>query len=102
MKTRTIHELLILLKEEYLKTIEDDGFSRHGGLCETVIDLCCSGIISADEETLLLDYINEFPTKRAIKKAKKLGCNPEYIFYWEEYVPTYRLKWLDKHIKLTA
>ena len=83
---RTRKELLILLKEEFLK-------HRHYGLCICIASLCDSGKISDYEETILFNYlINNCHTKRK---------NNERTFWWTKNTKGHklRLRWLNYHIK---
>lgn len=88
-ETRTIHELLIILRNNVKVTKSWFGFKQriHNGLCWDVVRLYDISIIDQHEKIILIDYIN-----------KSIDSNS---YYWPmgEWKP--RSKWLNEHIELT-
>ena len=89
---RTIHELLIILRDNANVTKSWFGLKQRikSGLCNEISMLCDSDVITVVEFYMLNNYlINNKP----ITGGK--------YFYWNRYEWKPRLKWLNKHIKLT-
>lgn len=85
---RSINELLILL----LKEVKED--NDFAGLCGKIWTMYMSNIIKGDEWGLLLQYItNHKPFVANFRKDS---------YYWKQYKIKPRIKWLNKHIKLTS
>ena len=85
MKTRSIKELLIFLKDnkDYFNE------SRCGGLCIMANWLRMDGKILDQEHEDIVDYFNI-----------NLPPHTSYTAYcWSEYDWTPRLEWLNEHIK---
>lgn len=91
---RSIHELLILLREGVEKSrYPNDPVRMHfRGLCNVAIFLFESNIINKLEYRLLIDYI-----------ACNRPGNLEHFFtyYWPEFLIAPRLRWCSIHIKKT-
>jgi len=93
---KTINQILILAKEELLKSRDtsDPKFSDYTGLCELSTDMYYEDIITDNESALFDSYIDANPSVRGYKKHF-------YVYFWDPYLIAPRLRWLYKHIKLT-
>ena len=101
MKPREINELLIHLREVYLRTrLKDElNHSAFAGLCQ-IIDI----ITSDDELTLEEAYIlKRYLHQNRPSKPKHPGSSYwENGYYWDYCLMRPRIAWLDKHIKKTT
>lgn len=92
-ETRTIHELLIILRDNAKVTKSWFGLKQriYCGLCWEISELYENGVINIYEFYLLKPYLRE----------NKPIDNDYYPYYWSmgEWKP--RLKWLNEHIELT-
>lgn len=97
---RSINELLkVMLSRPDLFVSKTNGRGAHG-LCNWVTELLYDGIITVDESWVLREYIrNNRPSKYSSLAAFVYSGND---FYWPSGVLKPRVKWLKKHIKLTA
>ena len=90
-ETRTIHELLIILKDNAKVTKSWFGSKQTipSGLCLEISELYENGVINIYEYWSLKHYIRE---------NKPIDSN---AYYWSKgkWIP--RLKWLNKYIELT-
>ena len=90
-ETRTIHELLIILRDNAKVTKSWFGLNQtiHMGLCNEINELLLDRIINIYEYWTLKHYI---------RNNKPIDS---FAFYWPmgEWKP--RLKWLNEHIELT-
>jgi len=85
-KERSINELLKLMldHEEYF----------YSGLCAWVTNLIFHDIVSLDEGWRLRVYIRKNRPKNKYHKTN-------HTYFWEIHNKSPRIKWLQKHIKLT-
>lgn len=83
---RTIHELLVLLKEHY---IEED---CAPGLCHVIENMTNDKIISPIEYIILTRYLYA-----NLPKNRKND-----LYYWKKYQKRWRIYWLNKHIAIQA
>lgn len=89
---RTIHELLIILRDNAIVTKSWFGLKQRikSGLCNEITMLCDSTLINVDEYWILKDYIRD---NKPIEGE---------IYYWTKCEWKPRLKWLNEHIELTC
>lgn len=97
METRSIKELLILLRESIRNDIDKNYPSEMNGsgLCVHINHLYTKGKITSKEKFLLRDYLMTHKPKR-VKYIGYNQYNPEY--WWPKYLKKPRLQWLTKHI----
>ena len=85
---------------ELLKIVSYHPEHFRSGLCQWIDALEIHRIISRKEARKLLEYVkNNRPSMFSHINAfyhKMYGS----LFYWEKGILSYRLKWLDKHIKI--
>ncbi len=84
-------DLLKKLKKRYQQMVEDD--PKHACLCDCCIELDNHNIIDSVGYRKLMNYIRDH-------KPEGAG---NYLYWYDntKYV-IWRLKWLDKHIKLNS
>ena len=89
---RTTHELLILLRDNIKPQTKYLFWKRiNAGLCFEKYQLVEKGLIDDDEYLILSYYLNDnLPPKTY-----------NWFYYWKPKLWKPRLKWLNKHIKLT-
>lgn len=101
-KSRSIRELLIIVRDNLKRLIEKD--EENGGICAVTRDLWQDGLINYYERCRLLDYLDQ--NKPA--EAKKRENRPEIYdkngfaanrFWWRPRAVAPRIKWLDEQIK---
>ena len=97
MKTRTIHELLIVLYTHIENNIIYVGntpvMMPYAGLCTAGVLLCNMGNSISNKEYVMLDnYLNNNLPKRCYEYTK---------YCWKPRYWTHRRKWLQKQIELT-
>lgn len=85
---KTINELLNLLKIELLK----EEIENCPGLCVIAKRMTLEEI-TFEEYTLLITYL----LKNVKTKRKRRGC----MVWWKFGLRAPRMRWLNKHIKLT-
>ena len=92
-ETRTIHELLIILRDNVKVTKSWFGLKQRieAGLCWEIGELSDNGVIDIYEFHLL---------KRYLRDNKPIDID-YYPFYWPMGKWKPRLKWLNEHIELT-
>jgi hypothetical protein len=69
----------------------------YSGLCAVIDALLEDRKIIPEERRIFNDYLLENRPKRIIDLE-----DPEECYFWQSYTMPYRLKWLNKHIKLTS
>lgn len=90
---KTIHKLLLILKDEITN-------NNHVGLCSSAFILWNKDKITLDQSYKLENYIfTHRPIRRPISCTKKDWLNN---YYWTRFDKLPRLRWLNKHIKLTS
>lgn len=88
-----MHKLLILLRDSHIKE------PYHQGLCYTASQLYWTGKIKYKEfERLRLYLLDNKPKHRPVTCNKKDWLDN---YYWTRRYKPPRLRWLNKHIKLT-
>lgn len=90
---KSIHELLILLLEEFTKYNRE-----YAGLCIAAMLL---SDLRSEEEALLLRYISKYASPN-IFESRYYCTDGVNGYYWPKYEQAPRIEWLEKHIKLTA
>lgn len=96
--TKSIHELLILLKKQYTQDVKEKTNSGLCQLCGYNRMLLDKNKITNEESVKLSDYIHSNrPKQRANSKYKinDLGS----AFFWPSLLIQPRLNWLTYHIK---
>jgi len=112
METRTTHELLTILRDN--AKVDQTGLIIRAGLCYEVGPLNTKELINDDEYSLLRHYIKVNMPKYTIPVDTKIidyDDNFNIIDHYDDFsqtgfgwLPTSwkpRLRWLNKHIKLT-
>lgn len=92
---KTIHEILVLVKKEYLIELEKslEHNSYFNGLCNTILVLFDNNIVSEDEYLLFIQYIyNPRNHKKELPDLFFAG------FFWNATDMDSRLEWLDVNI----
>ena len=91
---RTIRNILVKVKK-HLMTNTD-----YAGLCEIAYFE-----LHTLESVIFLPYLHKHRPKRNYNGDGVLMKKPvshSNYFFWKPYQKTYRLKWLNKHIKLNS
>ena len=87
---RNTHELLKLLRNHM-----DMYFSAyHDGMCIVVSKMCYDNLINVFEKNILLDYIERHRPINILR-------NKISAYYWKPGRIRPRMRWLNKHIKLS-
>lgn len=94
---RSINELLkvVLANPVSFKTP-----SHARGLCHWVDILYFKGVVCYEEQAVLANYIRKNRPSKYSSLSAYMYENTFY--YWKPGVRRHRIKWLKKHIKLTA
>lgn len=101
MKTRSIRELLVILKDNEELFYQEE----CSGLCTLVCALTDEEIITEDEHELISNYIMDNRPKRGkhLDKSNWRGNfnkAPLGSWYWEAFLWEPREAWLDSRLKL--
>ena len=100
---KSIHEILIMIRLNVIEQVNKHSKKNtmyDDGLCIIADKLRAIGTITSQEYYLFIQYLyknrprNEYT--RRMNKTKML-----FYGFWKLKNTTYRLKWLDKHVKLT-
>ena len=88
-KERSINELLKLMLDH-----QECFNSRHSGLCYWSRVMGWEGLMSKEELNKIHSYIEN-------NRPKNIRYIMGFVFYWTPGRLSPRIKWLQKHIKLT-
>lgn len=95
METRSIKELLIILRDNLTKCIP----THADGLCNAILYLAMYTYISVEERHILTEYLYSHKPRLRCKIRRIVYSNTHESLYW--WTPGYikpRLKWLNKQI----
>lgn len=103
---KTIHEILIIIKEEYLKEINDP---KSSGLCRTSTKAFKQGLITLKEQHLFIEYLSANAPKHVVKKGhNSFSFSEDYCveyvtadYFWKVGYSLPRKQWLTRNINLT-
>lgn len=91
---KTIHEILIQVKTNYLRNIKFYG--KTYGLCNA----CDHPDIMEEEYYLFRDYLrNDVKSRKVFYTSEGLKTPYTHQFVWKIENQEARIKWLNKHIK---
>lgn len=99
-ETRSIHELLIILKERVLelRSNRDSRLMLKSGLCDVIHNLHYNHDVDYFEAKELTLYLYRHRPK--IKRLNKVW-KTKLFYFWTAYSIKPRLNWLTRHINKT-